>query len=221
MLASALRYFFLILIISKQFILELPPSSFPSLKGYFFNMQQAWGLALNLSCRVGSDSSKYVSEMAAAVPDMEIQVLAPSLDGNDSNYHHRHGGDATGTDGVSNRSPRWQRENTLCVRRIQKYFYCRSTRNNDTMDLFSKAFSPRFQKSHPKTFLKCLKLIQNQSLRSVLHWLLNPLPHCFPVKGWTGSRIRSLVHPYSVTARPTGGVCNDPRDTGQRGSWLV
>lgn len=79
---------------------------------------------------------------------------------------------------------------------------------------FQKPFLPAFKRVIRKLFLKCPKLIQNQSLHSVLHWLLNPPPHCFPVKGWTGSRIRYPVHSRSDTASPTGGVCNDPGDSG-------
>lgn len=150
-----------------------------------------WGLALNFPCRVGLDSSKYVSEMASVAP-WHRDRGASTLSGQKwQQLWIALAGKATSANGVSNwASPgrggahSGTEKAQVWVKRNHRYFRCKSTINNNTVDLFSKASSPCFQRSHPKTFQKCLKLIQSLSLHSVLCWLLNPLPHCFPLKGW-------------------------------------
>lgn len=87
----------------------------------------------------------------------------------------------------------------------------KSTVNNNTVDLFPNAFSPCFQKGHPKPFPKCLRLIQNQSSHSILYWLLNPRPHCFPLKGWKSFRVYYLIHPRNDTVSQLGEAVIIPR----------
>ena len=88
----------------------------------------------------------------------------------------------------------------------------KSVINNNTVDLFLKAFFFFcFQKSRPKPFLKCLRLIQNRSSHSVLYWLLNPRPYCFPLKGWKSFLIHYLIHPHNDTVSQRGEAVIIPR----------
>lgn len=97
----------------------------------------------------------------------------------------------------------------------------KSVINNNTVDLFQKAFFLLLSKSRLNHSWNTWGLVQNWSSHSVLYWLLKSTTVLLPSEG-----LEELSHPLSHSSpqwhcEPTRGGCNYPQDSEVGGNWLV